>query len=196
MERETFLIQLKGLQENLLHGFEQVASLDDGALNFKSTPDSWSILECLEHLNRYGDFYLPEIEARILNASPEAAKHQFRSGWLGNYFVKMIRVKDGSIKKMKTVKSMDPSASSLDRLVLDRFFKQQKRYLQLLQEARQYDLQGIKTRISILPFFKMRLGDTFRFLIYHHERHLLQVQRILQVVATTRPSSTSTPARS
>ncbi|MCB0641832.1 MAG: DinB family protein, partial [Phaeodactylibacter sp.] len=40
--------------------------LDDKTLNFKPDSTSWSILECLEHLNRYGDFYLPEVERQLL----------------------------------------------------------------------------------------------------------------------------------
>ena len=43
-------------------GFE---ALSVGQLQFKNG-DRWSILECLEHLNLYGDFYLVEIEKQIL----------------------------------------------------------------------------------------------------------------------------------
>lgn len=37
-------------------------------LNWRNTPESWSILECLEHLNLYGDYYLPEIENRMITS--------------------------------------------------------------------------------------------------------------------------------
>ena len=43
---------------------EQYLGLSEEVLNFKESPKSWSVLECLEHLNLYGDFYLPEIEKR------------------------------------------------------------------------------------------------------------------------------------
>ena len=38
-------------------------------LNYRDKDDSWSILECIEHLNRYGDFYIPEIKQRIKNSN-------------------------------------------------------------------------------------------------------------------------------
>ena len=37
-------------------------TLPPAALHWKAQPQRWSFLECLEHLNRYGDFYLPELE--------------------------------------------------------------------------------------------------------------------------------------
>ena len=54
-------------------------------LNHKPSPQSWSALECLEHLNRYGDFYIPEISKR-LNAATKEQASTFKSTWLGNYF--------------------------------------------------------------------------------------------------------------
>ena len=36
--------------------------LPEKELNAKKEASHWSILECLEHLNLYGDFYFPEIE--------------------------------------------------------------------------------------------------------------------------------------
>ena len=34
-------------------------------LNYKTNPDSWSMLECLEHLNRYARYYLPELQTAM-----------------------------------------------------------------------------------------------------------------------------------
>ena len=45
-----------------LNQAQQLHEMDPEVLNFKSSPQSWSALECLEHLNYYGDYYLPEIE--------------------------------------------------------------------------------------------------------------------------------------
>ena len=54
-------------------------SLNEQALNLKPDAESWSKLECLEHLNLYGDFYLPEMERSILNAK-RPSWHVFKSG--------------------------------------------------------------------------------------------------------------------
>ena len=37
-----------------------------------------------------------------------------------------------------------------------------------------------KTAISISKLIKLRLGDTFRVLIYHNERHIKQAERAIK----------------
>ncbi len=57
---------------------------------------SWSILECLEHLNLYGDFYIPEIKNRI-ESSKTLPKENFKSRILGNYFAKSMLPKEKTV---------------------------------------------------------------------------------------------------
>lgn len=148
------------------------------ALNHRTGPKRWSALECLEHLNRYGYFYLPEIETQIhrSHTEPEA---EFKSGWLGNYFAESIRPK-AQLKGMKTFRKMDPIHSQLDKAVVETFIQQQQKLMQLLEKASRISFTQTKTSISISRFIRLRLGDTFRFVIYHNERHLLQAQRAFE----------------
>ena len=69
-------------------------NLSTDQLQFK-TDEKWSALECLEHLNLYGDFYLVEIEKQILKSTRKAMPMKFKSGLLGNYFANLMKVKDG-----------------------------------------------------------------------------------------------------
>ena len=41
------------------------------------------------------------------------------------------------------------------------------------------DLNKIKTAISISKWIKLKLGDTFRVVVYHNERHIKQANKIL-----------------
>lgn len=47
----------------------------------------------------------------------------------------------------------------------------------LLELAKNADLVKVKTSISLTKLIKLRLGDTFRFLVNHIERHVLQAQQ-------------------
>jgi len=38
-------------------------------------------LECIEHLNRYGDFYIPEITKRIKTGKSTTTSSPFKSNW-------------------------------------------------------------------------------------------------------------------
>lgn len=151
-------------------------------LNRKPLPESWSILECLEHLNLYGDFYLPEMERRILAAKTLNKASIFRSGVIGNYFANLMKP-GKKMKKMQSPKDKNPvhAQSTLSEATIERFLKQQEHLLRLLQLAKKVDLTRTKTAISISTMIKLRLGDTFRFYVYHIERHIAQAQRILDV---------------
>ena len=147
-------------------------------LNWKPSAEKWSVLECLEHLNRYGDFYIPEIQKRIDKAPRISEDLIFKSGLLGNYFSNTMLPKK-QLNKMNTFKSMNPVGSKLDIATLQKFIRQQKQILDLLKQARQVDLVKTKTAISISNWIKLRLGDTFRVVIYHNQRHIVQSNKVL-----------------
>lgn len=144
-------------------------------LNHKEAPDKWSALECIAHLNRYGSFYLPEIEKQI-RESGYAPEKTFKSGFLGNYFAESMLPKK-NFKKMKTFKDKDPIGSRLDKEEITSFLEQQHELLQLLKAAGEVGLGKTKTGISISKWIRLKLGDTFRVIIYHNQRHLAQAKK-------------------
>lgn len=148
-------------------------------LNWRPEKESWSILECLEHLNLYGDFYIPEIKKRIATAQAEP-KANFHSGILGDYFAKSMLPKE-KLNKMKTFRDKNPMGSNLDKSTIERFLLQQEQLLSLLNQSRDIDLNRTKTAISISKLIKLKIGDTFRVVIYHNERHLVQAEKILSL---------------
>lgn len=161
---------------------EKFNQLTIETLNWKNTNENWSILECLEHLNLYGDFYLPEIENRILKSNLTNIS-TFKSGFLGNYFA-LSMLPNEKMKKIKTFKDKNPINSSLNKKCIDRFILQQQKTLELLDLAKSKDLNKIKTSISISKWMKLKLGDTFRILIYHNERHIVQSNKIVNEIST------------
>jgi hypothetical protein len=177
--REELIDNLIALTDASTDKVREMKALRAEELNFKENSEKWSILECIEHLNLYGDFYLPEIERRILAAEKASDQVIFSSGWIGNYFARLMQVRDGKIKKMKTPADKNPANSELTPTTIDRFLKQQDRLKSLLEQARNVDLTRTRCSISLTPLIKLRLGDTFRFLIYHIERHVLQAERVL-----------------
>lgn len=164
------------LTDNLTARVQQLKALDISKLNYKQNSGKWSVLECIEHLNLYGDYYLPEIEQRILAQRPGSNTPVFKSGLLGNYFANLMRA-EAVPGKMKSPKDKNPANSALTITTIDRFLKQQERLKALLMQAKQVNLTKTKTSISISNLVKLRLGDTFRFLIYHIERHVKQAER-------------------
>ncbi|MGI0105581.1 DinB family protein [Salinimicrobium sp. WS361] len=162
----------------------ELQKFSENDLKHRPSAGAWSALECIEHLNFYGNYYVPEIEKQI-DASLYPATEFFKSGLLGNYFAKSMLPTEGS-KKMKTLKSSNPLGKQLDKKeVMDKFIEHQQKLLQLLKKAKKVNLSRTKTGISISNLIKLRLGDTFRVVIYHNQRHLLQAQKALDTIDRT-----------
>lgn len=179
-DNNTLINELIALTDASTMSAVKFQNLPSEILNFKEAPDKWSMLECLEHLNRYGEYYLPEIEKAITARRSHVSSNLiYKSGLLGNYFADLMKVKNGKMVRMKTPGDKNPSGSELSPIVIDRFIKQQEMMRSLLEHARRVDLTKAKVPISIAKFIKLNLGDTFRFMINHIERHVIQAQNTL-----------------
>lgn len=176
MQSEKLIQTLHKQTEQLIAQAEELKGYDLETLSWRANPQSWNVLECLEHLNLYGDYYLPVIAESIRKSSTNADR-EFSSGMLGNYFAQSMLPKE-KLNKMKTFKDKNPLHSNLDKSVIDRFISQQVELLALLDQSRKVSLNRVKIPISIARFIKLKLGDTFQFFINHMLRHFSQIERI------------------
>ncbi|MGY6647894.1 DinB family protein [Wenyingzhuangia sp. IMCC45574] len=175
-----FIQELLELTKENINTAENFRHLSTTTLNWKENPNSWSVLECIAHLNRYGDFYIPEITSKIKTAKHPNTK-EFKSNWLGAYFSKSVSYNE-PLNKMKTFKAMDPANSALDTDTIAIFINHQHQIIDLLNKAQHISLDKTKTAISISKWIKLRLGDTFRVVIYHNERHIKQAEKVLSYI--------------
>jgi hypothetical protein len=178
MQSEYLIQSLIDQTKQIIYQVEELKNNDIQMLNWKENPSSWCILECLEHLNLYGDFYLPQIESAIKNTE---SKHEveFRNGLLGNYFAKTMLPKE-KLNKMKTFIDKNPLNAILEITVIDRFINQQIKLMDLLNQSKTISLNKVSISTSITSFIKLKLGNTFQFIINHNIRHLKQIERIQQ----------------
>lgn len=169
-------MELEILSQSLISKVKHFQDLSENILNKKTNADSWSILECIEHLNLYGDYYLPEMEQQILKAAT-TNKQSYTPGVFGNYFAKIMKYDENKMKKMQSPKDKNPQNSLLNASALSRFIKQAERLLHILELSNNVDLGKTKCSISISRLIKLKLGDTLRFYIYHMERHIIQAEK-------------------
>ena len=52
--------------------------------------------------------------------------------------------------------------------------------MELLDRAKSANLAKIRIPITIYPWLKLKLGDTFRFSVNHNERHVIQSMKVLE----------------
>lgn len=176
MQTEKIIQSLIEQTRENMNKAEALKTYDLHSLTWKENETSWSILECLEHLNLYGDFYLPEIKTKMQQSNTKS-EPTFKSGILGAYFAKSMLPKE-KLNKMKTFKDKNPLNAKLERNVIDKFMNQQEELLNLLNESQKVSLNKVKIQTSISSLIKLKLGDTFQFYINHIIRHLKQIERV------------------
>lgn len=174
---------LSGLQQQVrqtLLKTSELMELSDDLLHFHPKADAWSVAQVLAHLSSYNRYYLPQI-VRCMNQNSDTPDDSFKTGFFGNYFTKMMEppTDPDSFKKYKAPKDHTPPADLSSEQVLSEFKEGQERLSGLLQMAGHKNLEKIKVPVSISRFIRLRLGDTFRFLIAHQMRHFAQIDRIL-----------------
>jgi hypothetical protein len=163
----------------------QLQQIPAALLNKQPAPGKWSIAQVIEHLNSYNRYYLPEIEKTLKEkGNYQPFNPMFKAGLFGNYFTNMMQPKeDGRIaNKMQAPKDHRPVDILNTDKVMAEFIKGQEQLLELLAWAAKTDMGKLKVSISISRFIKLKLGDTYRFLIAHQLRHFIQVSNIVTAI--------------
>lgn len=160
------------VEQHIQAAIQHFQNIPEDVLLASSVNHGWSIAQCLAHLNSYGDYYLPAIHRSLKEKTKD---HSFVSSWLGAYFKKMMDPSTGK-QKFKAFKGHIPPAHLDAHKVVAEFIRQQEVLLRYLREAKEADL-NTRIPISLTKWIKLKLGDTFQFLIAHNERHLQQAKR-------------------
>lgn len=176
VEKERLLNMLDNTVERHL----QIATncfqnLHDDKLLRPSSSGGWNIAQCLEHLNRYGRYYLPEIARALKKSTDGTVASQFKSTWLGSRFTKMMQP-GTQMKKMKTFKAYNPPIRLDAGAVVAEFIQHQEDLLKYVRTAHARSLE-VRVPISLTRLIRLKLGDVLQFVIIHNERHLQQALR-------------------
>ena len=173
INKELALLE-KQVEQQLAFCIQDFQLLSELQLNHKDAAESWSVAQCLWHVNSYGNFYLPRIEQAV--QTPKTANKAYQSGWLGSYFAKIMHP-ETTQTKYKAFKNHRPPNVVNGREELAEFIHQQEMLLLCIRKAHKADLNQ-RLPISIAPFIRLKLGDVFQFMVAHIERHMQQAQRI------------------
>ncbi|TBW26545.1 DinB family protein [Gramella sp. KN1008] len=148
-------------------------------LNYRIEPNWWTILECLEHLNMYTSYYLPEIRKAINLCKPNSHQEFFESHWIGDYIANQMLPKEG-MRKIKTLRNKDPKGQKLDLEVIKQFLADQHKILELLIDSKSINLMSNSVPFSMCKILKLKIGDALRIVVNHNLRHLEQIKKLLR----------------
>jgi len=178
---EELIKHLKEDVQRLQEAAEHLKNIEKSKLVYSVNEGKWSVVQCLEHLNAYGRHYLPAIENAIAVKSGEKSAW-FNSGFFGDYFTKTMKPTNvyEIRNKMKGNKNYSfPNSLNVDTVIKE-YIDQKVKLQQLLDIANDRDLNSIRIPITLTKIIKLKLGDLFRFLIAHEQRHMVQARNTLK----------------
>ena len=166
-DRGTAIGHLEKTKAEIMYA---VKDLNDAQLNFKATPDSWSVANCLEHITSSESFILGFIEKSLEGEANPAMRSE-------------LKFSDGQIVTMITDRSQ--KAQAPEPLRPTEAFGSPETTLKTFLERRQQTVDFVANtqrdlRIHFLdfPFGKIDALQGVLFLSAHSERHLKQIQEV------------------
>ena len=180
---QEMLAELARETQEMLAFAEELKSLSETQWTWRPGPKKWSIAECIGHLNIFAKHYLERAEkAMSAKGALSSVLQTFKSGYWGERLsTSMKPLPDGQIPSpMGTMGMFDPTKKEwVNKDTLSTFIKYHKMMLAQIERADRYDLEGIRITSTLGPIIRFKLGDTFRFMVAHDQRHLLQAKRVM-----------------
>ncbi|MFW5955611.1 MAG: DinB family protein [Rhodothermales bacterium] len=175
---QTYCSQLKAAER---HVRELAERLPVDQLRWKPGKGQWSIGECIEHLNLVGGSLLPRINESLNDARVNGP---FGSGpFTLSMFEKMFlrSVEPGSRVSIPTPPLYRPRP--IERIgpdSLHQFSELQQAFQAVVSLADGLDIAKIKVSSPVSRVIKLSVAAWFEVIIAHQERHLAQVEAVLQ----------------
>ncbi|MFK7925530.1 MAG: DinB family protein [Bacteroidia bacterium] len=160
---------------------ENFQSLDASQLNWKTSPEDWSVAQCLHHLITTNELYFPIFTAVQNDKVPQNIFSRMRlfSGFFGRMLVKQLGPE--VIRKAKSPTTFQPSQSELPADILDQFLAHQHKLVQQYQALPSQDFSKLIIISPAASFVTYSLKDALHILAGHEERHLAQAKGVMQM---------------
>lgn len=167
-ERKMAIKELAKTQERLT---STVEGLTDAQLNFKATPESWSVAECAEHLaiseGMIGGMFQGAIKEPADPTKRDSVK--FADADL----IKMISTRD---QKVKTGEAFEPSGKFGSHTeTVKAFVDKRKEHIEYLKTTE----DDLRNHYGQLPFGTIDGLQILLFMSGHTERHVQQMEEVM-----------------
>jgi hypothetical protein len=165
-------------EENSAAARELVSGLSHAQLNWKVSPEKWSIAQCLDHLavtSRRFDGYFTAALERGRKKWPVTSGPAYRPSFMGGWLIKQVHPVTG--RNLPAPKVFRPASSEIDQ-PLEKFLKQQDRFMAFVRGSEGVDYNKTKIRSPVTPLMRYSLADAFVVTVVHGRRHLGQARRV------------------
>lgn len=155
-----------------------VAPLSEEQFMWQPSPGSWSVAQCLDHLNATARVYLPALDEGISEAIRRGVYGEgpFKYNWLGRLSVHFSDTR----LRLKAPANVQPGQGRTRREIVAAFHAYQVQCIDRLRQANGVDLARARVRMPVSGWIRIPLGSAFALMVAHSKRHLLQAKRVME----------------
>jgi len=171
---------LQRLEEASVEARGKLSGLGSEELNWKPSAKAWSVAECLEHLVATHDAYWPQIQRVIGSTAPRAPDgNRIRPTLIGKMLFRAVD--PDSTTRTKAPGVFRPERSHVEGSPLEAFLRCQANLRQLVEGTSDVDWHRVRLSTPVNRAIRLRLGDAYRVLAAHSQRHVNQAVRVTRM---------------
>ena len=153
--------------------------LSPSQLNWKPSPERWSVAQCFEHLLTSNKGYLPIIDNVLAGYKRTFWQSMpVLPGLMGKLLVKSMD--PASTRKVKAPKRFQPAQSEIRGSIINDFVDQQKQIVDKMKATEHLDLEKIVITSPVAGVVVYSLMDAYRLIVVHEQRHFQQAKRVTE----------------
>lgn len=156
-----------------------VAPLTDAQFVWQPSPESWSVAQCIDHLNATARIYLPKLDEAIADARRRGlhGTGPFRYAALGR-FMTWAQAPPAKFKA-RAPKTFRPAVSRSRSEIMAAFAAAQVAFVDRLGQANGLHLGRARVSSPPFPWLRFSLGSGFALMAAHERRHLWQAGNVI-----------------
>jgi len=169
----------QGLEESDRQARALIAELDEERFNWRPDERSWSVAQCLDHLNRGNRIYCESMRGALEEAQRKNASRRgpIQQRALERWFVRSLEPPPR--RRLPAPKKIVPAARKSRAEVGEEWTRIQAQIRDLLVQAAPLDLNRARFVNPFIPLVRFSVGTGFLVIETHERRHLLQARKVV-----------------
>lgn len=157
---------------------DEFANLTAFQLNWKPTPESWSIGQCLDHMMVADRSYFPQVET-ILQGKYRRPFWSLVPGKPKVWARLLVTMLKDPNRKLQTVDVFFPTEAKVSEAIVDHFEEHEALVIQYLKRMDAVNTGKYYVKSPVSNYITYSLRDLAEIMLLHQERHFKQAKRIL-----------------
>ena len=176
-ELGALLDELRAVTEDARRVF---GGLSAAQLNWKPSPERWSVGQCFDHLITTNRTFFRDME-KIASGNHRTSlwgRVSPLSGFFGRFILRLLDPAKG--RRTKAPRVFEPASSDVAPDIIGRFEEHQRELAALMRATAGADLARTIVTSPVSPVATYSLLDAYRIVVAHERKHFEQARRVTE----------------